>query len=151
VRILGIDPGYGIMGWSIVEKSQKLINFGVIETDKNLSIEERLKIIYDSLNKIIALYQPDKAAMEKIFYSKNQKTVINVAKTIGIIQLLLKQNNIEFEEYTPNQVKLAITGSGSAGKSQIQFMVKRIFNLKSIPEPDDAADAVAIALCHSFK
>jgi crossover junction endodeoxyribonuclease RuvC len=151
VRILGIDPGYGILGWSVIEKNQKLIDYGIIETGPNQKIDERLLDIHTKLTAIISMYKPDCAAIEKLFFAKNIKTGMDVAKTIGALLLTLKLNNIGYYEYTPSQIKQAVTGYGRAGKEQIKFMIKSIFSMSEIPTPDDAADAIAIALCHSLR
>jgi crossover junction endodeoxyribonuclease RuvC len=151
VRILGIDPGYGILGWSVIEKNQKLVDYGVIETGSNQRIDERLLEIHSKLTTIITLHKPDCAAIEKIFFTKNITTGMDVAKTIGAVILTLKLNNIDYYEYTPSQIKQAVTGYGRAGKEQIKFMIKSIFRMIEIPTPDDAADAIAIALCHSLR
>jgi crossover junction endodeoxyribonuclease RuvC len=151
VRILGIDPGYGIMGWSVIEKNQKLIDYGIIKTDSGQNIDERLFEIHVRLTEIISLHKPECAAIEKLFFVKNITTGIDVAKTIGAVILTLKIQNISYNEYTPSQVKQAVTGYGRAGKEQMKFMVKSIFKLSELPSPDDAADALAIALCHSLR
>lgn len=150
MRILGIDPGYGILGWSVIEKNQKLIDYGIIETLPGQNIDERLYSIHTKLTAIIDLYKPDCAAVEKIFFTKNIKTGMDVAKAIGALMLTLRLKNIGYYEYTPLQVKRAITGYGRAGKEQVKFMIKSIFSMSEAPEPDDAADAIAIALCHSL-
>lgn len=151
MRILGIDPGYGILGWSVIEKNQALIDYGVITTDPHTAIDERLYQIHEQLTKIIALHKPDCAALEKLFFGNNITTGIDVAKAIGAVILTLKIHNIRYFEYTPSQVKQAITGYGRAGKEQMKFMIKSIFKLNELPKPDDAADALAIALCHSLR
>ena len=151
MRILGIDPGYGILGWSVIEKNQKLIDYGIIETIPNQNIDERLFVIHTQLTAIIGLYKPDCAAVEKLFFTKNIKTGMDVAKTIGALLLTLRLNNIGYYEYTPSQIKQAITGYGRAGKEQIKFMIKSIFSMSEVPTSDDAADAIAIALCHSLR
>ena len=151
MRILGIDPGYGILGWSVIEKNQRLIDYGIIETTSSLPIEDRLFEIHTRLVEIITLYKPDCAAIEKLFFVKNITTGIDVAKTIGAVILTLKLHNICYYEYTPSQIKQAITGYGRAGKDQMKFMIKSIFKLNELPSPDDAADALAIAFCHSLK
>jgi crossover junction endodeoxyribonuclease RuvC len=151
VKILGIDPGFGIMGWAVIETGERLIDFGVITTSANQTIDERILVIHRSLDGIIHTHCPEVAAIEKLFFTKNIKTGIDVAKTIGAIILTLKLNNIHYSEYTPSQVKQAITGYARADKKQMKDMVKKIFKLPAPPEPDDAADALAIALCHSFR
>jgi crossover junction endodeoxyribonuclease RuvC len=151
VRVLGIDPGYGILGWAVVEKSDRLIDYGIISTESGLSIEDRLFEIHSRLTEIIELHKPDHAAIEKLFFVKNITTGIDVAKAIGAVILTLKLKNISYCEYTPSQIKQASTEYGKAGKEQMKFMIKSIFNLREIPTPDDAADAAAIALCHSLR
>jgi crossover junction endodeoxyribonuclease RuvC len=151
VRILGIDPGYGILGWSVIEKDQKLIDFGVIETASDKKLDERLLEIHYRLLDIISLHKPQCAAIEKLFFTRNVTTGLDVAKTIGAVILTLRLHGIGYHEYTPTQVKQAVTGYGRAGKEQVKFMMKSIFKLKELPTPDDAADALAIALCHSFR
>jgi crossover junction endodeoxyribonuclease RuvC len=151
MRVLGIDVGFAICGWSIVDKIDgkiKLIDFGVIESDKSLEIPERLEIIYTGVRDIIKQFKPTDIAVEDIFFSNNAKTVINVSQVRGVILLGAYQDNLKIYKYTPPQVKMAVTGYGRAEKKQIQEMVQRIFKLSQIPKPDDAADAVAIAYCH---
>lgn len=151
MKILGIDPGYGILGWSIIENSLKLIDYGTIETCSSNNIDERIFIIHHKLLKIISQYKPDCVAIEKLFFSKNTKTAIDVAKAIGAILLTVRIADLEYFEYTPSQVKQALTGFGRASKTQIQIMLKKLYNLKEIHGPDDASDAVAVATCHSFR
>ncbi len=151
MRVIGIDVGFAIMGWSIIEKSgtkYNLIDYGAIETKKVLGIAERLKIIHSELSYVIQKYQPMAAAVESLFFFKNQKTVINVAQVRGVILLCLASNNIQIFDYTPLQVKVSVTGYGRAEKNQVQQMVKLICGLNEIPKPDDAADAIAIGICH---
>ncbi|SHE71012.1 Holliday junction endonuclease RuvC [Marinitoga hydrogenitolerans DSM 16785] len=151
MRILGIDPGYGRIGFGIIDKvgnNFKLIDFGVIETDKNADLNVRLLEIFDKLNNLIIEYNPDESAVESLFFFKNVKTAIQVGEARGVILLALQKADIPIFEYTPYQVKQAITGYGRAEKGQIQRMLKVVFNLKKNPTPDDAADALAIAFCH---
>ena len=151
MRILGIDPGFGILGWSVIEKNEKLIDYGIIETGPEKRIDERLLEIHTKLSAIISEYRPDCAAIEKLFFVKNISTGIDVAKTIGAVILTLKLNNIGYHEYSPIQVKQAVTGYGRADKGQMKLMIKAIFKMREVPSPDDAADALAIALCHSLR
>lgn len=151
MRILGIDPGYGMLGWSIIDNYQNLVEYGVIETSSQQILDDRLLDIHNRLSSIISIHHPNCAAIEKLFFTKNTKTVIDVAKTIGAIILTLKLHNIQYSEYTPSQVKQAVTGYGRADKKQMKYMIKTIFKLKEIPSPDDAADACAIALCHCLR
>lgn len=147
--ILGIDPGFAITGYGIVEKigsKYKYIKHGAITTDSKLDFQERLKINHQELDKLIKEYKPDLFAIEELFFAKNTKTVINVAQSRGVLILTAIQNKLTAYEYTPLQIKQALTGYGRADKNQIQQMVKIILNLKEIPKPDDAADALAIAI-----
>jgi len=149
--IIGIDPGTATTGFGVIEyqKSKlKLIDFGVITTSQRLSIPERLKIIFDNLNQIIKNRKPDWVAVEQLFFSANTKTATSVGQARGVILLAAQIAGVKVAEYTPLQVKQAVTGYGKATKKQIQQMVKTILNLKSIPHPDDAADGLAIAITH---
>lgn len=152
MRILGIDVGFAICGWAVVESAGsvvRLIDFGVIQTDKSMQIQDRLEIVYSGVREIIKKFDVEQVAVEDIFFSKNSKTVINVSQVRGVILLAGQQEQAEIFKYTPLQVKMAVTGYGKAEKIQVQEMVQRIFKLKELPRPDDAADAVAIAYCHS--
>lgn len=151
MRILGIDPGYGIVGFGIIDthRNNSVVDFGVIETPKEDPFPERLMHIEESLRVLMETYKPDEVAIEELFYFRNQTTVIPVAEARGVIVLTAKKYCDRIFEYTPMQVKQALTGNGRAEKKQMQFMVKNILGLEKIPKPDDAADALAIALCHS--
>ena len=149
--ILGIDPGLATIGYGFVKKEGNKFNvldYGCIYTSKDDSIEERLVKIYDELDLLVKLYKPCEAAVEDLFFFKNQKTVITVAEARGVILLALKKNDLKITSYTPLQVKMGLTGYGRADKKQIQLMVQRLTNLQEIPKPDDAADAIAVALTH---
>lgn len=151
LRVIGIDPGTATTGWAVLErKNNRLfsLGFGLIETAKNKTEPARLLEISRDLEKILNKFQPQESATEKIFLFKNQKTVIEVGQARGIILLTLEKKGVKLSGYTPLQVKQAVTGYGRAEKKQIQFMVKKILNLKSTPKPDDVADALAIAICH---
>jgi crossover junction endodeoxyribonuclease RuvC len=151
LRILGIDPGTATTGWAVVEeikKNARLVACGCVNTSKFRSDEERLVEIGRDIALLIKKYKPDEAAIEDLFFFKNLKTAITVAQARGVILYEIKKNNIPLFSYTPLQVKQALTGYGRANKNQMQEMVKNILTLKSIPQPDDAADAVAIAICH---
>lgn len=150
VKILGIDPGYDIVGWSILSNDFKVENYGVIKTSNGDEFEERLLKIHRSLNSIIEKYNPDSAALEKIFFQKNVKTAIPVAKAAGVIILTLTLKGIPFAEYSPTEIKHSVTGYGKATKDQIYFMMKKLLRLEKIEGPDDAADALAIAICHQL-
>ncbi|MGL4629309.1 crossover junction endodeoxyribonuclease RuvC [Cetobacterium sp.] len=151
MRILGIDPGTAIVGYSIVDYKENkivLIKYGCIFTDKNLAMEDRLLQIFDELEEIIDLYSPQFMAIEELFFFKNNKTVISVGQARGVIVLAGKRKNLQIENYTPLQVKMGITGYGKADKKQVQLMVQKILKLDEIPKPDDAADAIAVAITH---
>lgn len=151
MKILGIDPGYAIIGYGIIdtEKPNMVIDYGAITTPKEQSLPQRLDAIDGSLKFLFEKYKPDVVAIEELFYFKNQKTVIQVAQARGVIILACQKYCGNIYEYTPLQIKQALTGHGRAEKAQIQYMVKAILNLPCIPKPDDAADALAVAICHS--
>lgn len=151
IRVLGIDPGTATVGWAVVEeKDGKIlpVAFGHISTSKNNSEENRLAEISTDLKKIIEKYHPSEAAVEQLFFFKNQKTIIEVGQSRGGILLTLEQKNVNISGYTPLQVKQSVTGYGKAEKKQVQLMVRNILKLKAVPKPDDTADALAIAICH---
>lgn len=151
LRVIGIDPGTATTGWAVVEKRNDqlfTLGFGFIQTSKNKTESARLLEISLDLEKIIGKFQPQESATERIFLFKNQKTVIQIGQARGAILLTLEKMGVKLSSYTPLQVKQAVTGYGRAEKKQVQFMVKKILNLKSTPEPDDVADALAIAICH---
>ena len=152
MRILGIDPGFGIIGFGVIDKQGSnisVVDYGVITTDKDMYFPERLKAIFNSMNTIIERFNPDEVAIEELYFNKNITTGIKVAEARGIILLTFQNHNLPIFEYTPQDIKLALTGTGRADKHQMQFMVKTLLHLQQIPRPDDAADAVAVALCHS--
>ena len=150
--ILGFDPGLATLGFGAIEKTDNkctLIDYGAILTPKSENIAVRLQMIEKGLLTIIDKYKPDEIAIEELFFAKNVTTAINVAHARGVILLTVIKKCGRIYEYTPLQIKQALTGYGRADKHQIQEMVKRTLKLKSIPKPDDAADAVAVALCHA--
>lgn len=151
MRILGIDPGYGIVGYGIIDthRNNAVVDFGVIETPKEDPFPERLMRIEEGFRVLFETYKPDEVAIEELFYFHNQTTVIPVAEARGVIILTAKKFCDRLFEYTPMQIKQALTGNGRAEKKQMQFMVKNVLGLEKIPKPDDAADALAVALCHS--
>lgn len=151
--ILAIDPGTAITGYSLLSagpKGQdiKLINYGCITTKAKTPLPQRLVTIANDLQTLITKYNPQELAVEKLFFAKNVKTGIAVGQARGVVLLLGAKNNLEIFEYTPLQIKQAVTGYGQASKQQIQQMVQIIMKLKQIPKPDDAADAIAAGLCH---
>jgi crossover junction endodeoxyribonuclease RuvC len=154
MRILGIDPGTGIVGFGVIETNgfkHSLIEAGVIRTPAHQALDLRLITIYDSILQIIKSSKPDYSAIEKLFFAQNVTTAISVSHARGVIMLALAQSNIPISEYTPLQIKQAITGYGKAEKKQIQEMVRAMLNLKEVPKPDDCADALAAAITHSTK
>jgi crossover junction endodeoxyribonuclease RuvC len=153
MKILGIDPGIGRCGWGmIVTEGAKIrtLNYGCIETSSKLEPPQRLTQIYDQVLKIIENYSPEALSIEELFFNTNAKTAFVVGQARGVILLAAFQKKLSISIYTPLQVKIALTGYGRAEKNQVGQMVKTLLNLKLIPKPDDAADALAIALTHAF-
>ncbi|OGI15616.1 MAG: crossover junction endodeoxyribonuclease RuvC [Candidatus Moranbacteria bacterium RIFCSPHIGHO2_12_FULL_54_9] len=154
MKILGIDPGTATVGWGIIEVGRgttTAVAFGHISTSKDLPLPKRLAEIARDITEIVRTYEPAEAAVEEIFFSNNQKTVIAVAQARGCILLTLENLRVSISGYTPLEVKQALTNYGRADKSQVQLMVKALLKLSAIPKPDDAADALAIALCHASR
>jgi crossover junction endodeoxyribonuclease RuvC len=152
MRILGIDPGTGILGFGVVDVERgntTFVDAGVIRTPVNQEDSERLFTIYHDLEEIIEEHKPDIMAVEKLFFIRNVTTAMSVSQARGVVLLLGKQKKLQLYEYTPLQIKQAVTGYGKADKKQIQEMVKIILKLPQIPKPDDAADALAAAICCS--
>ena len=154
--ILGIDPGFAITGVGVIEYKNnkfKVLDYGAITTDSGLKLSQRLLLLYNKLENVIIKYNPDVVAIEELFFNKNIKTALNVGHGRGVVLLAAAKNNKKIFEYTPLQVKQSVVGYGRAEKNQVQQMVKMILNLKSIPKPDDVADALAVAVCcaHSNK
>jgi len=150
-RILGIDPGTAIVGWAVLEENEAELvpkAFGHIATSPKKSDEERIFEIYQDLAKVIDKYKPEESAIEKLFFFKNEKTVMEVSQARGAIILTLKQKGVNVFSYTPLEIKQALTGYGRADKKQVQKMVRDILHLPEIPKPDDTADAIATAICH---
>ncbi|MFQ8601832.1 MAG: crossover junction endodeoxyribonuclease RuvC [Anaerovoracaceae bacterium] len=151
MKILGIDPGYAILGYGIVEKTGnkfRVCDYGAVTTDAKMPMNERLEYLYDSLREIIEEHRPDVASIEELFFNTNAKTAILVGQARGVAVLACVKGGLEIEEYTPLQIKQALVGYGRAEKKQVQMMVKTILNLRQIPKPDDTADALAAAICH---
>lgn len=150
--ILGIDPGYAIVGVGVINfdgNKFKVIDYFAITTKAGMPFEKRLKEIYDGVNEVIEKYKPTHMAIEELFFNDNAKTAIHVGQARGVIVLAGINNGLEIFEYTPLQVKQAVVGYGRADKAQVQQMTKALLNLNAIPKPDDVADALAIALCHA--
>ena len=151
MRILGIDPGYAIVGFGVVEyDGYKFtpIHFGAITTQAGTDFTLRLKTIYDDMNTVLTTFQPEAMAIEKLFFNTNQKTGIDVAQARGVTVLAAANMGIPVFEYTPLQVKQSVVGYGRAEKKQVMEMTRRILGLSDVPKPDDTADALAIAICH---
>ena len=152
MRILGIDPGFAITGYSIIDyigNKFKLITSGAILTDAKTSFRLRLEKIYYELKEIIEKYNPDCMSIEELFFNNNAKTAINVAQARGVILMTARINQIDTYEYTPLQVKQAVVGYGRADKIQVQRMIKMILNVEKLPKLDDITDSMAIAICHA--
>lgn len=150
--VLGIDPGYAIVGYGGVEFYNgkfHMLGYGAITTEADTDFNQRLSIIYKSMQIIINNCKPDCLAIEKLYFQNNQKTAIQVAEARGVILLAAQEKNLPIFEYTPLQVKTAVTGYGQAPKIQVMKMTQRLLGLNEIPKPDDAADALAIAICHT--
>ena len=150
--VLGIDPGYAILGYGVIrtEKTkQTVLDYGVIQTDTSMTFPERLERLYAGTAALIEKFRPDHVAFEELFFARNTKTALQVAAARGVAILAAQQSGLPLYEYTPMQIKLSVTGDGHADKLQVQTMVKLLLNLKKIPKPDDAADALGAALCHA--
>lgn len=149
--ILGIDPGYAIVGYGVIEKNEqgkiRVLDYGAINTPKEEDFPVRLAMIQDGINALINRFKPDAVAVEELFFNQNITTGIAVAEARGVILCTAIQNVPRLFEFTPIQIKQSITGYGKAEKKQVQLMTKSILNLKTLPKPDDAADALAVALC----
>ncbi len=149
--IMGIDPGIAISGYGLISGNQSdcyVIEYGVIKTSPGVKMPYRLKKIYEGYTELLQKHKPDAVAVEELFFNKNAKTIISVGQARGAAVLAAALSDIEVFEYTPLQVKQAVVGYGRADKLQVQQMIKIFFNLKELPRPDDAADALAVALCH---
>ncbi len=152
MKILGIDPGYAIIGWGVLNYERGrfgALDFGAVTTEAGTPFVERLQQIYTDLSVILAKHQPDAMAIEKLYFQNNQKTAIEVAEARGVILLAAQNAGVSIYEYTPLQVKSAVTGFGQAQKPQVMEMTRRLLRLPQVPKPDDTADALAIAICHA--
>jgi len=151
MKILGIDPGYAILGYGIVEKTGnrfRPVHYGAITTPKEMPMDQRLEKLYDELRELIEEFRPDVASIEQLYFNNNAKTAINVGQARGVAVLACVKGGVPIAEYTPLQIKQALVGYGRADKKQVQFMVKTMLNLAEVPKPDDTADALAAAICH---
>lgn len=148
---LGIDPGTAIVGYAVVMaqgSDYKMLACDVITTPAKMPLAQRLQLIYEGLSNIIATFKPDEAAMEELFFAKNARTAMTVGQARGVAMLALANGGLSVAEYTPKQVKQAVTGYGGADKAQVGEMVRILLKLRAVPRPDDAADAAAVAICH---
>ena len=151
MRILGIDPGYAILGYGVIDVEGnhfKAIEYGAVTTEAGMDMPDRLKVLYNGLMEIIDKYNPQQASIEELFFNTNNKTAILVGQARGVAILACANSGFEIFEYTPLQIKQGLVGYGRADKKQIQQMVKIMLNLKQVPKPDDTADALAAAICH---
>ena len=152
MKILGIDPGYAIVGYGIVEYNSnrfKTVDYGAILTDKDVPFPLRLKEIYDKTSQLINIHKPEYLSIEELFFNTNVKTAIAVGHARGVLLLAAEQTGIPIYEYTPLQIKQSVTGYGRADKYQVQQMTKTLLGLSAVPKPDDTADALAVAICHA--
>ena len=152
MRILGIDPGYALIGYGIVSYDNghfKTLNYGAITTPSDIPFSARLEIIYRDMNQLLREFKPDALSIEKLFFNTNTTTAIDVAQARGTILLAAQLNGVPIFEYTPLQVKSAVTGFGRAEKIQIMEMTRSLLGLSNVPKPDDTADALALAICHA--
>lgn len=151
MRILGVDPGYALLGYGVIEAEHNrlsAVDYGVVETKSGEPFPARLKRLYDGMETLLSRYEPDVAVFEELFFFRNVNTALPVGAGRGVAILAAEQRGIPLYEYTPMQIKLAVTGDGHADKHAVQAMVRMLLNLKSVPKPDDAADALAAAICH---
>ncbi len=152
MRILGIDPGYAIVGYGIVDYEAnhfKVVDFGAVTTQAHTPFDLRLQTIYNGLSCLIEKYKPDAMSIEKLYFNTNTTTAIDVAQARGVIVLAAAHGGLDISEYTPLQVKQSVVGYGRAEKKQVQEMTRLMLNLQSVPKPDDTADALALAICHA--
>ena len=152
MRILGIDPGYGITGFGLIDAQRgqfQLLRCGAITTPPNTDFSWRLEVIYNDMTELLRVTKPDVVAIEELFFGQNVTTGIGVAQSRGVILLAIRQAGIEVFSYKPAQVKQSVVGYGNATKHQVQDMTKRLLRLDAMPKPDDAADAIALSLCHA--
>lgn len=149
---IGIDPGYAIVGFGVVDYRNNhftVLDYGAVTTQAKTPFDDRLAIIYNGIYDIIGRCKPDAMAIEKLFFNTNTTTAIDVAQARGVIMLAARQHNVRIFEYTPLQVKQSVVGYGRAEKKQVQEMTRLLLNLEKVPKPDDTADALAMAICHS--
>jgi len=149
---IGIDPGTAITGYGLVREladgSLEMVDYGVIQTSAGQAMPDRLVLLYQELKQIILLHEPQSGAVEKLFFARNVRTALSVGQARGIALLALAESGVSIAEYSPNEIKQAVAGYGGAEKMQVQMMVQALLDLEQIPQPDDAADALAVAICH---
>lgn len=153
MRILGIDPGYAIVGYGITDYSHgrfDTVSYGAITTPADMPFSKRLKTVYDDMLCIIDRFKPEELSVERLYFNSNVTTAIDVAQARGVILLAAESRGLKAAEYTPLQVKQSVTGYGRAEKRQVMEMIKSLLRLKAIPKPDDTADALALAVCHAY-
>lgn len=153
MRVIGIDPGLERVGFGVIQREGsrlQVIDYGLIETPR-VGLLPRLDLAHQEVCALIKRHRPDAIATEKLLFSVNRKTAMDVAKALGVILLAVAQSGTDWCEYTPPEIKLAVVGTGAADKKQVQFMVSKLLGLTETPKPDDVADALAIAICHAFK
>lgn len=150
--VLGIDPGIAITGYGLIQTGDRsdyqCIDYGVIRTESGIPDPDRLAILFKELKDLLRQYQVDSSAVEKLFFQKNVRTAFSVGQARGVTLLALAQSKVPISEYTPNEIKQTVCGYGNAGKEQVQRMVQTLLQLTELPKPDDAADALAVAICH---
>lgn len=150
--VLGIDPGYAILGYGVIDQqgaSIRVVDYGVVETKAGTPFPQRLERLYDGTQALIERYAPEQVAFEELFFYRNVTTAIQVGAGRGVVMLAAQQSRLPLYEYTPMQIKLAVTGNGHADKQQVQQMVRVLLRLQETPKPDDAADALAVAIAHA--
>ena len=150
--ILGIDPGYALLGYGVISSESsktRAIDYGVVETTPNETFPRRLELLYTGTKQLIEMFRPDCIAFEELFFYRNTTTALQVSAGRGVALLAAQQSGLPMYEYTPMQIKLSVTGNGHADKKQVQEMVRLLLRLKGVPKPDDAADALGVAICHS--
>lgn len=150
--VIGIDPGTATTGYGLVRETREggleAVDYGVVLTPPDMAMPKRLSLLYDSLKEVLAQHQPASGAVEKLFFQRNVRTAISVGQARGVVLLALARAELPVAEYAPNEIKQAVSGYGGADKQQMQQMVRTLLNLDEIPQPDDAADALAVAICH---
>jgi len=152
MKILGIDPGYAIVGYGVVDyrgSTFTTLDYGSVQTPAGMPFEKRLTLIYDGVSQVLDRHKPEAMAVEKLYFTNNKTTGIDVAQARGVILLAAAQRGVSIYEYTPMQVKQAVVGYGKAVKTQVMDMTQRLLKLREMPKPDDTADALAVAVCHA--